>query len=153
MSRFLRYIILTFSIFFPALNMGQGQSETPHVVSFIELIANPAKYDGKVVSVIAFLGLDRPDGDMLYLHKEDYDHGILFNAVTVEESKQMWADTEKLDLNYVSVVGMFRSGEKSRNRYSGITNVTNCTLWSQPNNPIRQRLNNLHRPHSKPESQ
>jgi hypothetical protein len=38
----------------------------------------------------------------------------------------MWADREKLDLDYVNVVGVFRSGEKSQNRYNGITNVTNC---------------------------
>jgi hypothetical protein len=72
---------------FPVLNMAQGPSETPHAVSFIELIANPAKFGGKLVCVTAFLGLDPPDGDMLYLHKEDYDHGILLSAMGIEESK------------------------------------------------------------------
>jgi hypothetical protein len=99
MIRTLRYLTLAFSIFFPVLNMGQGQSETSHAVSFIELIANPAKFDGKLIFVTGFLGLDPPDGDMLYLHKEDYDHGLLLNAVSIEESKQLWADREKLDLN------------------------------------------------------
>ena len=130
--------------------MGQGQSETPHAVSFIELIANPAKFDGKLIFVTGFLGLDPPDGDMLYLHKEDYDHGILLNAVGIEESKQMWADREKLDLNYVSVVGVFRSGEKSHNRYNGIEHITNCVLESQLYNPIRKTLNNLHERGAKP---
>jgi hypothetical protein len=150
MGRICRLLTLVLSILLPVLNIAQSQSEPPYAVSFIELIANPAKYDGKVISVTAFLGLDRPDGDMLYLHKEDYDNGILLNAVGIEVNKQMWADREKLDLNYVNVVGVFQSGEKSHNRYNGIERVTNCTLWSQPSNPIHQKLHNLRRPNTKP---
>jgi hypothetical protein len=150
MGRICRRLTLVLSILLPVLNIAQGQSEPPHAVSFIELIANPAKYDGKVISVTAFLGLDRPDGDMLYLHKEDYDNGILLNAVGIEVNKQMWADREKLDLNYVNVVGVFQSGEKSHNRYNEIERITNCTLWSQPSNPIHQKLHNLRSPNTKP---
>jgi hypothetical protein len=142
--------VIVVSTLFPLLNMAQGQPEVPHQVSFIQLIADPAKFDGKLIFVTAFLGLDPPDGNMLYLHKEDYDNGILLNAMGIEVSKQIWADREKLDLSYVNVVGVFRSRENSHNRYDEITNVTTCTLKSQPSNPIRNKLHNLRRPEIKP---
>jgi hypothetical protein len=150
MSRTSRYLVLVVSLLFPVLNIAQGQSEAARQVSFIQLIADPGKFDGKLIFVTAFLGLDPPDGNMLYLHKEDYDNAILLNAVGIDLSKQMWADREKLDLNYVSVVGIFRSGEKSHNRYNGITNVTNCVLKAQPSNRIRQRPHDLHKPDTNP---
>jgi hypothetical protein len=137
---------------FPALNIAQGPSETPHAVSFIELIANPAKFDGQLIFVTAFLGLDPPDGDALYLHKEDYDNGLDRNAVWIEHGKQIWADREKLDQNYVTVEGVFHAPGKNEPYRGSITNVRNCTLWSQPSNPIRQKLKMSHKPNPKPES-
>jgi len=150
MRRTFRFLILSISLLFPLLNIAQEQSQTPKVVSFIELIANPVKFDGKIVFVSGFLGLDAPDGNMLYLHKEDYDNGILENAIGVEVSNQVWANREKLDLNYVSVVGVFRSGEKTHSRYNTITSVTNCVLKSNPSHPIRKKLEMPHRPPQKP---
>ncbi len=146
MTRKSKYVALCLITFFMALNVGQGQSNVPRSVSFIELIANPTKFDGKAVLVTGFLALDPPDGNMLYLHKEDYDHGILLNALSIEVTKQMWADREKVDQNYVNIVGVFRSAEQSRNRFNRITGITNCTFKSNPDDPIRGRLAKTHKP-------
>src|SRR3989442_3142997 len=81
-------------IFVSISHAARGQAESPQPLSFLELIANPNKFDGKLIFVTAFLGLDPPDGNMLYLHKEDYDNGILLNAVSIEVTKQMRIDSE-----------------------------------------------------------
>jgi hypothetical protein len=139
-------------IFFSISHAARGQAESPQPLSFLELIANPNKFDGKLIFVTAFLGLDRPDGNMLYLHTEDYDNGILLNAVSIETTKQMWIDSEKLDGSYVTVVGVFESAEKARSRFSGINEVRSCAFLSQPSNPIRGKLRRLHKHEPKPQN-
>jgi hypothetical protein len=149
MTRLVKYFGLCLMIFVIPLNVGRGQSETPKAASFIELIANPTKFDGKVVIVTGFLALDPPDGNMIFLHKEDYDHGILLNALATEVSKQMWADREKLDQNYVNITGVFRSAEQSHNRFNTIAGIINCTFKSNPEDPIRGKLARPRKPQTK----
>ncbi len=153
MKRTIWQLALVCVIFFSISHAARGQAESPQPVSFLELIANPNKFDGKLILVTAFLGLDPPDGNMLYLHKEDYDNGILPNAVDIEVTKQMWIDREKLDGSYVTVVGVFQSAEKALSRFSGITDVRSCAFRSQPGNPIRGKLRRLHKHEPKPQNQ
>ncbi len=153
MKRTIWQLALVCVIFFSISHAARGQAESPQPVSFLELIANPNKFDGKLILVTAFLGLDPPDGNMLYLHKEDYDNGILPNAVDIEVTNQMWIDREKLDGSYVTVVGVFQSAEKALSRFSGITDVRSCAFRSQPGNPIRGKLRRLHKHEPKPQNQ
>src|SRR5215469_6602996 len=138
--RWLALIVIQLIIFFSASHISQSQNAAPRAVSLLELVANPNKFEGQLISATGFLGLDAPDGDMLYLHKEDYDHGILLNAVGVQLSKELWSQRENLNENYVTVVGVFRSGEKSGNRYNEILDVRKCSVWSRPADPIRRKL-------------
>jgi len=153
MKRTIWQLALVCVIFFSISHAARGQAEFPQPVSFLELIANPNKFDGKLIFVTAFLGLDPPDGNMLYLHKEDYDNGILLNAVGIEVTKQMWIDREKLDGSYVMVVGVFQSAEKAPSRFSEITHVRSCAFRSQPGNPIRGKLRRLHKHEPKSQNQ
>lgn len=148
----LKYKCLSVFLMFlsPTLAAVHGQSQAPHAVSFVQLLADAGKFDGQLVAVTGFLGLDPPDGNMLYLHKEDYDNGILLNGIGIEVSRQMWADREKLDMNYVIVVGVFRSGEKHNNQFNEITNVRTCAFSSQPSHPRREALRDLHKHLEKP---
>ena len=121
-----------------------GQQQKPLPVSMLQLIATPERYDGKQVSVVGFLVFGF-EGDWLYLHKEDRDNDILANCIRVDRTKQMSRDLEKLDRNYVQIVGRFRqevisSGFASQGH---IVNVEKCELWSQPNHPRDQRLREM----------
>ena len=145
MPEMLKFLVIIAAILFPHMSVGQEHLDVPQSASMVELLANPAKYDGELVGVTAFLGLDPPDGSMLYLHKEDYDNGILMNAILIDVNKEIWADREKLDANYVVTVGIFRSNQRSHNRYSAITKIRTCSLWSQIENPIRNKFGNLHK--------
>lgn len=56
--------------------------DTLQDVSLIQLIAQPEKFEGKRVRFIGFLRIEF-EGNAIYLHREDFDHGIEKNALWV----------------------------------------------------------------------
>ena len=60
-----------------------GEEQTTYdypIVSMIELIANPKKYDGKNVSVSGIINVGY-ESDLLYLTKDDYNYCITENSL------------------------------------------------------------------------
>ena len=129
---------------YSGIAQGQQQQQQPLRVSLVQLIATPERYDGKLVSVVGFLAFGF-EGDWLSLHKEDYDNGIGANAVRVDRTKQMLRDIEKLDRNYVLIIGVFRREETSFGFASigHIVNTEKCELWSQPAHPRTERFREM----------
>lgn len=127
------------------------QQPEPLRLSLVQLITNPERYDGKLVSVVGYLSFGS-EGDGLYLHKEDYDNGINADGLTVDRTKQMLKDREKLYDNYVLIVGMFRRQALPAIYVSTgrITDVKRCELWSQPDHPRVERLKLLQSQEAKP---
>ena len=118
---------------------------SPPVVSVVQLIATPEKFDGKLISVIGFLRLEH-EGYLLYLGKEDYDNVVLANALWVDATEEMGKNREKLELKYVKIVGTFRAGHENRNLFSagGITDIRNCQFWSDPAHPLEGQIKSMH---------
>jgi hypothetical protein len=118
---------------------------SPSVVSVIQLIATPEKFDGKLISVIGFLRLEH-EGYLLYLGKEDYDNVVLANALWVDATEEMGQNRVKLELKYVKIVGTFRARHEKRNLFSpgGITDIKNCQFWSDPAHPLEGRIKSMH---------
>ncbi len=83
----------------------------PQSISMVSLVADPQRYDGQFVRVIAFLHLEF-EGNVLYPHKEDYEHTIIPNGVWVSLTDQQKINAKKLSNSYVIVEGMFSSKEK-----------------------------------------
>jgi hypothetical protein len=88
-------------------------------VSFVNLLANPEKYDGKKIIVSGVLHFQFEDSS-LYMHKDDADYLILANGIWVDYarertlsarcSKEFVASGSKLDYfdgKYVSLTGVF----------------------------------------------
>jgi hypothetical protein len=121
-----------------------SQQPKPVSVSLLQLIVNPDRYDGKLVSVVGFLAFGF-EGDWLYLHKEDYAHGISADCVRVDRTKQMLRDIEQIDRNYVLIVGVFRREEGAFGFESlgHIVNIEQCKFWSQPAHPRTDRLREM----------
>lgn len=118
----------------------QARKDQPTQVSILQLIASPAKEDGRVVSLIGFLQIDS-EGARLYLHREDFDNGILSDSLAVDQTKEMLADSEKLDMRYVWIVAEFKAGDPEH-RYGAVgelTNIQRCQVWSDPDNPRNRR--------------
>ena len=117
-----------------------GQDQ-PKPISLIQLIANPEKFDGKVVSVDGYLMIgEHPEfvgqQPILYLHEEDAKNLLLSNSVWVVPSDQMLRNRETLNHMYVTVTGVFRA---SRGEGGTITQVQNFAIWSDPGHPVGRK--------------
>jgi hypothetical protein len=113
-----------------------SQQEHGARLSLVQLIANPERYDGKLVNVTGFLTMNE-EGTTLWYHETDFDHALTENALSIDRTKDMNANRERLEFNYVLIVGTFRD-EKRSLRYSQtgrITNITRFELWSQLSSP------------------
>ena len=122
-----------------SLLLGQvaAPQQEPIPVSLVQLLANPDRYNGKLVGVIGFLTLG--EISKLYLHHEDYVHVIESNAVWIEPTNQMHADVQKLDLGYVYIVGVFHN--RNLNRLpDGIGEIQLCRAWSRLEDPLSKRI-------------
>lgn len=110
-------------------------------VSLVALLASPEKYAGKLVYVTGYLRLEEEE-DALYLGENDYLHGILRNGLWVERTKQMEKEIERLDSNYVAIVGFFSAKDRGHMSGSsgGIVRVQRCTFWSDPKYPVVRRI-------------
>jgi hypothetical protein len=116
--------------------LGQDRS-TP---SMIQLLANPEKFDGKVVTLIGFLTLDHQKHHaamgFLSLHEEDAKN-LLSNAVMVVPSEQMLRDEEKIQGMYVIITGLLRLVPGTNDSHGMvIKDVQTCRAWSDPRRPI-----------------
>jgi len=98
-------------------------------VSMIQLIAAPAKFDGKRVRVIGFLHFEF-EGDAIYLHREDFRNHVLKNGLWASVAEGVSCVHAK-DA-YSLVDGTFHAGDMGHmDLWSGaITNITRCVKWS-----------------------
>jgi hypothetical protein len=119
-------------------------------ISIIQLIANPEKYNGQTVTVTGFMTIAF-ESDFLYLSYEDYQHAIVSNAVWFERNPHIIADSEKLDMNYVEVVGTFTTDTigfgLGRPGVGGIKTISNAVLHSELKHPISEKFANAHKKH------
>lgn len=108
------------------------------MVSMIQLISNPEKYDGKVVTVIGFMRIGI-EADSLYLSHEDDQHGILADALWFERNPKIMEQSEILDMNYVLLTGVFVAKPISYDPAAagGITGITRAERWSELKHPRR----------------
>jgi hypothetical protein len=102
--------------------------------TLIALLANPEKFDGKEITVLGYLLIDRqkkhiPEAS-LFLHEEDANN-LLPNSVKVLPSEQMLRDEEKINGMYVMLTGVAHS-----KGVIIINNVRSCKAWSDPRRPI-----------------
>jgi hypothetical protein len=95
------------------------------LVSIVELIANPAKFDGKKVWVNGYVHIGFENSG-IYLHEDDYLHVLPRNGLWVNLADGV--DPDKCQDYYASVMGTFKSGPGGHlGGWSGaIENATMC---------------------------
>lgn len=83
--------------------------ERPVAVPLVALLANPERFDGKVVAVEGFLILEF-EGDAIYQSRADFDAALLGNAIWVEGPKfEEPAARRALGGRYVFLTGRFNA--------------------------------------------
>lgn len=108
-----------------------GPDTVDEDVSLIQLIANPEAYDGKTVRIIGFLHLEF-EGNVIYLHNEDFRYGLTKNGLWIEIPKDMTKEQMKaVNDQYVICTARFVAkmhGHMGMN--SGeVANVTRLEVW------------------------
>jgi len=108
----------------------QTTAAEPENVTLVQLIANPERFDGKLVRVVGFLRLEF-EGNVLYLHREDYDHAIVGNGIWVDVTPEIIEHKEALQMHYVLLVGIFDSKDRGHmGMWSGsLTRIQRAEAW------------------------
>ncbi len=98
-------------------------------VSIVQLIATPDRYDGKVIQVMGFLRLAF-EGNVIYLHEDDYKHGIGKNGLWIERNAKIDEKSDKLNMHYVVIEGTFHAGDQGHLGLNAgaISNITFATV-------------------------
>lgn len=115
----------------------------PHPTSLIHVLAAPEKFDGRIVTVVGYLSSigDHPEfvgqQPILYIHEEDAKNLLMGNSVLVQPSPSMIRESEKINLMYITITGMFRASRLGGDYEGGtISDVEAYSVWSNPNRPI-----------------
>lgn len=118
----------------PTFSVSRAQTSSPPaqpvVVSMIQLLSNPEKYEGKWVLTRGFLSMQREREYHLYLHEEDYKYALM-NGMVLRLTEAQHKQFEKLNLKYVLIEGTVHAGVGGHDEgYCGeIVDVTRLEAW------------------------
>lgn len=76
-------------------------------VSLLRLIATPELFEGVTVQTQGYLVMTRRDS-LLFLHREDFDRGLSFNAIALGVDDVFDAAHRAMSGEYVILVGKFQ---------------------------------------------
>lgn len=100
-------------------------------VSLVELIANPATYDGLRVRVIGWLNLEF-EGNAIYLHREDHTYAITSNGLWVQLGPGLSREPA-CNKGYALIEGRFEARNTGHlGLWSGaIVDIDRCMPWGE----------------------
>jgi hypothetical protein len=109
----------------------------PIDVGMVALIAAPDAYEGKFIRTHGFLCIEF-EGDAVYLHEEDYRHGLTKSSFALRLSKPQREQFKSLSLKYVLIEGtVYAKGLERTDRWSGaIGNITRLEAWPIDRGPV-----------------
>ncbi|KFN41341.1 hypothetical protein [Arenimonas oryziterrae] len=101
--------------------------EDPINVSIIQLLATPEKFEGKLILVRGYVHFEF-EGNGIYLHREDYEHGLTSNGLWVDARECSQFNGKSFKSGYAYVAGRFTARERGHmGMWSGeIQQVQRC---------------------------
>lgn len=123
-------IVLAALIFSFAGFVGSASGADPQPVSMVSLVADPQRFDGQFIRVIAYLRVEF-EGTVLFIHREDYEQAIIPNGIWIALSDTQMKIAKKLSNSYVIAEGIFSSKDKGHmDMWSGsLGQVTRLDKW------------------------
>ncbi len=85
---------------------GCGMKDSVRQDAIASILADPTRYEGRVVTLRGFVNLER-DGDAIYMHVDDYRWGITANAIWLHMPQCANRAGEGVRQGYMTVVGNF----------------------------------------------
>lgn len=133
------YVSVLLASLFLASSVAPGQ-DRQKPTTLIELLANPEKFDGSIVTVRGYFVAIGGEHDIaayfLYLNREDAEN-LLGDAIVVVPTEPMRRDKEKLDRMFVMLTGRFHAVPTADKSFAPtIKDIVSCTVWSDPSRPI-----------------
>ncbi len=96
----------------------KGKKEI-HNVSIINLITTPDLYHNTKINIIGYIGVEF-GRDAIYLHKEDYENGLMINSIELFLKESQKDDIQYgLNYRYVILEGIF---DKNSTHYNYLFN-------------------------------
>jgi hypothetical protein len=128
----MKLIALVFTL--TTLLVAPIQAQQPTDVTLVQLIANPEKFEGRLIRVIGFLRLEF-EGNVLYLHREDYENAILGDGIWVDVTPAITKQSATINMHYVLLEGVFNSSDRGHmGMWSGtIKQIRRAELWVSHN--------------------
>jgi hypothetical protein len=92
---------------------GSPDDDRPVEVSLIQLIADPDRFDGKLVHVCGFVRIEH-EGTAVYLHRDDCEHMLTRNGFWLSANDATPAGSREADVNdrYSLIEGRFSAKER-----------------------------------------
>jgi hypothetical protein len=100
---------------------------TPRVMSLVQLLATPERYDGKRVRVVGFVHLEF-ESDAVYLHREDFERALRSNSMAVGFRPDVYKRGATFNDRYVLLEGIFRAGGAG-NLQDALTDIWSADVW------------------------
>jgi len=113
--------------------MSRSESDSTclrYTPSLIALIAAPDRYQLKTVQVIGFANLEF-EGNALYVGREDFERGLVANAVWIDVPDSLMPKDSSLRRGYYIVDGRFRADVRGHmGMFSGtIDSISRFERW------------------------
>ncbi len=128
------FLFLSAVLFFNAAVFADPQDAT-----LLQILARPRDFDRQLIRVVGYLHLER-DGDAVYLHGDDFKHGVFGNGLALEITDDIFNRREQLTGKYVVIEGYFDAQDRgSFEVYSGtIKRIWRCDVWSTEEMPANR---------------
>ncbi len=123
-------VIATLALLFGSLSASAEGPEKAETVSIVQLLANPEKYEGKLISARGFVRLEF-EGNAIYLHKEDYEQSLYSNGLWLNAKDCKRVDGQEFDTGYAWVTAHFTARHHGHmGLWSGaLEDVRDCSEW------------------------
>ncbi|MBC8101530.1 MAG: hypothetical protein H7Z41_02945 [Cytophagales bacterium] len=112
----------------------------PADLPLVRLVTMPEKYHGIRVRTIGFVRIEF-EGNVLYPHREDYEHALLGNGVWIELTDKLRSQGKQYSMKYCLIEGVFDAKQQGHlGLWSGtIKSISRLQIWSDPAKPRTQR--------------
>ena len=111
----------------------------PIDVGMVALLAEPQKYEGKLIRTIGFMCIEF-ENDALYLHEEDYRYGEIKNSFRLRLSESQRKQFKDLRLKHVVIEAkVYANGLEATEWAGALGDIKRLELWVVDRGPVPQQ--------------
>lgn len=95
----------------------------------VALVAYPQRYNGRMIRTVGFVCIEF-EGDAVYVHEEDFRHGLIKNSMALRLTKSQEKQFKPLSQMYAVIEGKVEANGLESGDWAGaIGNITRLEAW------------------------